>query len=262
MSFSVQVPGAEGIEWSGNDLAGVFAQRRNAWRPRFWRMLVDILRFNRPMEEWPALARSWLEGGHHSQALEDFAALSPAEGAALADLMIDVLRSLGVDVPIDGDIGTHVVRISGFEARCRRAVEPVAADLRNTWRDVEVGVLDSGGDYYWGLLSAQLLIGDYNSPDEPMTVDMDHDELVGTAANQATNTLLVHLGVRWPVCTSHAAQLGPYSPQGAPGSAATWWCPAPPKPHRVARIGELVSRHAHAQNLWWAGQRELPPTRS
>ena len=50
MSFSVQVPGGahqQGLEWSGNDLNGVFAQRRNLLRPSFLRMLADIVRFNR-----------------------------------------------------------------------------------------------------------------------------------------------------------------------------------------------------------------------
>lgn len=46
MSFSVQVPD-RGLEWSGSDLAGVFAQRHNLLRPGFWRMLAQILRFNR-----------------------------------------------------------------------------------------------------------------------------------------------------------------------------------------------------------------------
>ena len=46
MSFSVQVHEA-GIEWSGNNLNTVFAQRRNLLRPRFLRMLADILRFNK-----------------------------------------------------------------------------------------------------------------------------------------------------------------------------------------------------------------------
>jgi uncharacterized protein len=46
MSFSVQVPG-QGFEWCGNDLNGVFAQRRNLVSPRFWRMLADLLRFNK-----------------------------------------------------------------------------------------------------------------------------------------------------------------------------------------------------------------------
>jgi uncharacterized protein len=45
MSFSVQVPDI-GLEWSGSDLSSVFAQRSNLFRPRFWRMLSDILRFN------------------------------------------------------------------------------------------------------------------------------------------------------------------------------------------------------------------------
>lgn len=46
MSFSVQAGGGA-LEWSGCDLNGVFAQRRNAVSPRFWRMLSDIVRFNR-----------------------------------------------------------------------------------------------------------------------------------------------------------------------------------------------------------------------
>lgn len=46
MSFSVQARG-HALEWSGSNLAGVFAQRRNLLRPAFWRMLADILRFNR-----------------------------------------------------------------------------------------------------------------------------------------------------------------------------------------------------------------------
>ncbi|KPF57960.1 NADH-ubiquinone oxidoreductase subunit 6 [beta proteobacterium AAP51] len=46
MSFSVQVRQA-GLEWSGNNLNTVFAQRSNLLRPRFLGMLRDILRFNR-----------------------------------------------------------------------------------------------------------------------------------------------------------------------------------------------------------------------
>ena len=50
MSFSVQVPGARGsgsLEWSGSNLATVFAQKRNLVSPRFLGMLTDLLRFNR-----------------------------------------------------------------------------------------------------------------------------------------------------------------------------------------------------------------------
>jgi uncharacterized protein len=47
MSFAVSVQhGRRRIEWSGTDLNGVFAQRRNLLSPRFLAMVRDILRFN------------------------------------------------------------------------------------------------------------------------------------------------------------------------------------------------------------------------
>jgi uncharacterized protein len=46
MSFSVQAPDID-MEWSGCDLNTVFAQRRNLVKPGFWRMLKDVLRFNK-----------------------------------------------------------------------------------------------------------------------------------------------------------------------------------------------------------------------
>lgn len=50
MSFSVQVPRADGrpgLEWSGSNLNTIFAQRSNLLRPGFWRLLSEILRFNK-----------------------------------------------------------------------------------------------------------------------------------------------------------------------------------------------------------------------
>jgi predicted NAD/FAD-binding protein len=55
MSFSVQVPSQAqglaglrpGLEWCGSSLSTVFAQRGNLLSPAFWRMLTDLLRFNR-----------------------------------------------------------------------------------------------------------------------------------------------------------------------------------------------------------------------
>lgn len=46
MSFSVTCP-ASGLEYNGTTLNSLFAQRRNVLRPAFWRMIRDILRFNR-----------------------------------------------------------------------------------------------------------------------------------------------------------------------------------------------------------------------
>ena len=51
MSFSVRCD-QSGWEYNGGSLAGLFVQKRNLLRPSFWRMLVDVLRFNR---EAPAI---------------------------------------------------------------------------------------------------------------------------------------------------------------------------------------------------------------
>ena len=54
MTFSARIDAA-GLEWAGTSLAALFAQPGNALRPDFWRMLADIVRFNR---ETTAHARS------------------------------------------------------------------------------------------------------------------------------------------------------------------------------------------------------------
>jgi len=62
MSFSVQAPrpGGGRLEWSGSSLDTVFADRSNLLRPRFHRMLLDLLRFNR-------LATALASGGADAQ---------------------------------------------------------------------------------------------------------------------------------------------------------------------------------------------------
>jgi len=52
MSFGVSLDGGK-LEYAGTDLFGLFAQRRNLFRPRFLSMLRDLLRFYR---EAPAAA--------------------------------------------------------------------------------------------------------------------------------------------------------------------------------------------------------------
>ena len=46
MSFSVSLANGE-LEYSGSDLSGLFAEKRNILRPRFWSMLHDLHRFYR-----------------------------------------------------------------------------------------------------------------------------------------------------------------------------------------------------------------------
>ncbi|MDZ7811098.1 MAG: FAD-dependent oxidoreductase [Arhodomonas sp.] len=50
MSFSFSAADLD-LEYAGDGLATLFAQRRNLVRPAFWRMAGDILRFNRAAEQ-------------------------------------------------------------------------------------------------------------------------------------------------------------------------------------------------------------------
>jgi predicted NAD/FAD-binding protein len=54
MSLSVSLDGGR-VEYAGTNMAGLFAQRSNIFRPRFWSMLRDLHRFYR---EAPAHARA------------------------------------------------------------------------------------------------------------------------------------------------------------------------------------------------------------
>ena len=49
MSFSVHCE-KTGLEYNGSDLNRVFSQRRNILNPAFWRMLKDIMRFNKELK--------------------------------------------------------------------------------------------------------------------------------------------------------------------------------------------------------------------
>lgn len=57
MSFSVRIDERD-IEWAGTNLASVFADRRNFFRPEFLSMLRDIVRFNRRATNWRNVKRS------------------------------------------------------------------------------------------------------------------------------------------------------------------------------------------------------------
>lgn len=67
MSFSVAIPDLA-LEWAGTDLGSVFAQKRNLLRPSFWRMLNDILRFNRNAQAY--LRESQIQGWTLGQLLD------------------------------------------------------------------------------------------------------------------------------------------------------------------------------------------------
>jgi uncharacterized protein len=77
MGFSVQV--GEYLEWAGNNLSSVFTQRKNLLNPRFWRMLRDMLRFNKAATRYALQPASttetlgeYLTANHYSLQLRDW----------------------------------------------------------------------------------------------------------------------------------------------------------------------------------------------
>lgn len=63
MSFSVRLEHPD-LEWAGSNLGTVFGQRANLARPAFWRMLREILHFNRNAPRESALASSMALGDY------------------------------------------------------------------------------------------------------------------------------------------------------------------------------------------------------
>ncbi len=58
MSFSCRID-RDRLEWAGTNLRSLFAQPANALRPAFWRMLADIVRFNRRAMQMHDGAGAW-----------------------------------------------------------------------------------------------------------------------------------------------------------------------------------------------------------
>jgi predicted NAD/FAD-binding protein len=78
MSFAVSLERPD-LEWAGSNLATIFGQKRNLVRPQFWRMLSDILRFNRESTAWLSAAprtdvslREYLESNRYSAEFSDW----------------------------------------------------------------------------------------------------------------------------------------------------------------------------------------------
>ena len=77
MSFGVSLDGGA-LEYSGSGLSGLFGQKRNLLRPRFWSMVADLVRFyreasrdaGRPGNEHISLGE-YLEKGRYGAAFRD-----------------------------------------------------------------------------------------------------------------------------------------------------------------------------------------------
>jgi len=87
MSFAASLRDG-GLEYSGTDLNGVFAQRGNLMRPRFWSMLRDLLRFYR---EAPEAARS---SGAETQSLGNWLAAHGYGDAFIRDHLLPMAAAI------------------------------------------------------------------------------------------------------------------------------------------------------------------------
>ncbi|MEO8487261.1 MAG: FAD-dependent oxidoreductase [Betaproteobacteria bacterium] len=97
MSFSVRNDRV-GLEWAGTSLATLFAQPRNMLRPAYWRMLRDILRFNREATlfakgqgVWSVTLGEYLDAESYSTAFRDWY-LVPMAAAIWSSPARDILN--------------------------------------------------------------------------------------------------------------------------------------------------------------------------
>jgi len=102
MSFSVSSGDAR-LEYNGSGLNALFAQRRNILRPPFFRMIRDILRFNREAlaalpfeEEGQTVGGYLLRHGYSREFMDDYlvpmaAAIWSAEPVAIHDMPLQFL---------------------------------------------------------------------------------------------------------------------------------------------------------------------------
>lgn len=102
MSFSVQADDGR-VEYSGSSLNGLFAQRKNLLRPSFYRMIRDILRFNRTtlpnvdrLDGAETLRNYLLENGYSKEFIDHYlipmaAAIWSAEPGSVLEMPVKFL---------------------------------------------------------------------------------------------------------------------------------------------------------------------------
>lgn len=210
MSFSYHDEGA-GFFYSGPELGGVFAQRRNALSPRFLRMLLDIDRFGRDARRQlqagavgPVTLGEWLDrGGYSIWAVERYlipmaAAIwstRPAQVAEYpAESFLRFFANHGLlslrDVPswatIAGGSATYLwAFLRGFRGRVRTA-EPVRS-IRREEGGVALWTASGGAEHFDGVVVA-------THADEALALlaDPAEDErrLLGAWRYQANRTVL------------------------------------------------------------------------
>ncbi len=126
MSFSVSCE-RTGLEYNGTSLAALFADRRNLLRPRFYRMLADIVRFGRD-------AREFLASGNDTATLADFLAANRYSPELATHYVVPMTAAIWSAAP--GSVGTIPARflLSFFANHGMLSI-----DDRPQWRTIRGG---------------------------------------------------------------------------------------------------------------------------
>ena len=126
MSFSVSSE-LTGLEYNGTSLAALFADRRNLLSPRFYRMLLDIVRFGRD-------ARAFLESGNDSWTLGDFLAAHRYSRDFAANYLVPMTAAIWSAAP--GSVHDTPAR---FLLRFLANHGMLSIDDRPQWRTIQGG---------------------------------------------------------------------------------------------------------------------------
>jgi uncharacterized protein len=144
MSFAASLGGGR-IEYSGRGLAGLFGQRSNLARPRFWRMLADLVRFYRRATldaRGPGLdltsLRAYLEAGRYGAAFRDHyilpmaSAIWSAAPAEILDFPAETFLRFHDNHGLLRLTGRPIWRtvVGGSRAYVARLATPLAARIR------------------------------------------------------------------------------------------------------------------------------------
>ncbi|WP_188747336.1 NAD(P)/FAD-dependent oxidoreductase [Marinobacterium zhoushanense] len=141
MTFAVSADNGE-LEYNGTNLGGVFAQRKNLLRPRFWRMLADLLRFYRNASQMAgradieqlSLGELLRDGGYGKPFIYDH--LLPM-GAAIWSTPVDQMLEYPASSFLNFCRNHGLVQLSDrpqwrtVVGGSRRYVDIIAASLRN-----------------------------------------------------------------------------------------------------------------------------------
>ncbi len=286
MSFAVSLDGGR-LEYSGRGLSGLFAQKRNVFRPRFWSMLNDIYRFYRKaptdvttLDALQTTLGEYLDAGAYGKPFRDDHLL-PMAGAIWsappramlgypATSFVNFYSNHGLlrvrNRPqwrtVSGGSRAYVERLTAsYHDRIKRGV----AARRIRRNGDRVGIWDSAGRVEW---FDHVVIAAHADQALAMLDDRSvaETEILG-AFRYSKNTAILHgdtsLMPRRRAAWSSWNYIGPASPgKAASGCTLTYWmnrlqniAPDTPlfvtlNPQRMPAAGTIVSAQVYEHPLF------------